>query len=59
MSKIFGTLMKTIYSVGNIPIDMKKKRLNPVKAQTEELKKLLKKASLKISMNIRLKSLQT
>ena len=45
MSKIFGTLMKTIYSVGNIPIDMKKKRLNPVKAQTKELKKLLKKAS--------------
>ncbi len=45
MSKIFGTLMKTIYSVGNIPIDMKKKRLNPVKSQTKELTKLLKKAS--------------
>ena len=45
MSKILGTLMKTVYSVGNIPIDMKKKRLDPVKAQTKELKKLLKKAS--------------
>ena len=45
MSKILGTLMKTVYSVGNIPIDMKKNRLDPVKAQTKELKKLLKKAS--------------
>ncbi len=45
MSKIFGTLMKTVYSIGNIPIDMKKKRLDPVKAQEKELKKLLKKAS--------------
>ena len=45
MSKIFGTLMKTVYSVGNIPIDMKKKRLDPVKAQTRELKKLLRRAS--------------
>ena len=45
MSKILGTLMKTVYSVGNIPIDMKKKRLDPIKAQTKELKKLLKKAS--------------
>lgn len=45
MSKIFGTLMKTVYSVGNIPIDMKQKRLDPIKAQTKELKKLLKKAS--------------
>ena len=45
MSKIFGTLMKTVYSIGNIPIDMKKKRLDPVKAQEKELKKLLKKAA--------------
>ena len=43
MSKILGTLMKTVYSVGNIPIDMKKKRLDPVKAQTKELVKLLRK----------------
>ena len=45
MSKILGTLMKTVYSVGNIPIDMKKKRLDPVKAQTKELRKLLRRAS--------------
>ena len=45
MSKIFGTLMKTVYSVGNIPIDIKQKRLDPIKAQAKELKKLLKKAS--------------
>lgn len=45
MSKIFGTLMKTVYSVGNIPIDIKQRRLDPIKAQTKELKKLLKKAS--------------
>jgi hypothetical protein len=37
--------MKTVYSIGNIPIDMKKKRLDPVKAQEKELKKLLKKAA--------------
>ena len=45
MSKIFGTLMKTVYSVGNIPIDMKQKRLDPIKAQNKVLTKLLKKAS--------------
>ena len=45
MSKILGTLMKTVYSVGNIPIDMKKSKLDPIKAQTKELRKLLKKAS--------------
>ncbi|MBR6775738.1 MAG: GH3 auxin-responsive promoter family protein [Bacteroidales bacterium] len=45
MSKIFGSLMKTVYSVGNIPIDIKQRRLDPIKAQTKELKKLLKKAS--------------
>mgnify|MGYP003417772301 CR=1 FL=1 len=45
MSKIFGSFMKTIYSVGNIPIDIKQKRLDPIKAQTKELRKLLKKAS--------------
>lgn len=45
MSKIFGSLMKTVYSVGNIPMNIKQRRLDPVKAQTKELKKLLKKAS--------------
>lgn len=45
MSKIFGTLMKTVYSVGNIPIDIKQRRLDPIKAQTKELTKLLKRAS--------------
>ncbi len=45
MSKVFGTLMKTVYSVGNIPIDLKKKRLDPIKSQTRELKKLLRRAS--------------
>ena len=45
MSKILGTIMKTVYSVGNVPIDMKQKRLDPIKAQTKELKKLLKRAS--------------
>ena len=45
MSKIFGTLMKTVYSVGNIPIDIKQKRLDPIKAQEKELRKLLRKAS--------------
>ena len=45
MSKILGTIMKTVYSVGNVPIDMKQKRLNPIKAQTKELRKLLKRAS--------------
>lgn len=45
MSKIFGTLMKTVYSVGNIPIDMKQKRLDPIKSQEKQLRKLLKKAS--------------
>ena len=35
MSKIFGSLMKTVYSVGNIPIDIKQKRLDPIKAQTK------------------------
>lgn len=45
MSKVFGSLMKTVYSVGNIPIDIKQRRLDPIKAQTKELKKLLKKAS--------------
>ena len=45
MSKIFGTLMKTVYSVGNIPIDIKQRRLDPIKAQNKELTKLLKRAS--------------
>lgn len=45
MSKIFGTIMKTVYAVGNIPIDIKQKKLDPIKAQTKELKKLLKRAS--------------
>lgn len=45
MSKILGTLVKTVYSVGNIPIDIKQKRLDPIKAQTKELKKLIRKAS--------------
>ena len=43
MSKIFGSLMKTVYTVGNIPMDIKQRRLDPVKAQTKELKNLLKK----------------
>ena len=45
MSKIIGSLMKTVYSVGNIPIDVKQKRLDPIKAQNKELRKLLRKAS--------------
>ena len=45
MSKIFGSLMKTVYSVGNIPINVKHRRLNPIKAQTKELTKLLRRAS--------------
>lgn len=45
MSKIIGSLMKTVYSVGNIPIDVKQNRLDPIKAQNKELRKLLRKAS--------------
>ena len=43
MSKILGSLMKTIHSVINIHIDMKQRTLNPIKAQYKELRKLSEK----------------
>lgn len=43
MSKILGSLMKTIHSVINVHIDMKQRTLYPIKAQSKELRKLSEK----------------
>lgn len=41
MLRIFGSLIKAMYSVSNIPINMKQNKLNPIK----ELMRPLRKAS--------------
>lgn len=46
MANIFGSIVKTVYTVGSIPIEFKQKRLDPINAQEKELKRLLRKASL-------------
>lgn len=44
MPKILGSLIKTVYSVGSIPVEFKQKHFEPIKAQKKELRKLLRKA---------------
>ena len=41
---ILGTLIKTIARIKNIPVEYRQKHTDPVKAQANELKKLLKQA---------------
>lgn len=41
---ILGTLIKTAYELRNMPVALKKLRINPVQAQKEQLKGLLRKA---------------
>ena len=41
---ILGVLIKTIAGIKNIPVEYRQKHLDPVKAQTGELKKLLSRA---------------
>ncbi|MCF0172522.1 MAG: GH3 auxin-responsive promoter family protein [Bacteroidales bacterium] len=41
---VFGALVKTAAEIKNLPIEIKQKRINPVKAQQKELRKLLSKA---------------
>jgi hypothetical protein len=41
---ILGTLIKKAYELRNMPVEMKKQRLNPVQAQKAQLKSLLRKA---------------
>lgn len=41
---ILGSIIKKAYELRNMPVELKKQRLNPVAAQTSQLKKLLQKA---------------
>lgn len=41
---ILGTFIKTAYELRNMPVALKKQRINPVQAQKEQLKSLLRKA---------------
>lgn len=41
---LLGTLIKTAYTLRNKPVEIKKNKLNPIKAQQKELIKLLSKA---------------
>ncbi|HQO49902.1 MAG TPA: GH3 auxin-responsive promoter family protein [Bacteroidales bacterium] len=41
---ILGTIIKKAYELRNMPVELKKQRLNPVIAQKTQLKKLLQKA---------------
>jgi hypothetical protein len=43
---ILGTIIKKAYELRNVPVEMKKKMLNPIVAQQNQLKKLLGKAQL-------------
>jgi hypothetical protein len=41
---ILGTIIKKAYELRNMPVELKKQRLNPIEAQKSELKKLMRKA---------------
>jgi GH3 auxin-responsive promoter. len=41
---LLGTIIKTAAEIKNFPVEIKQKRIEPVKAQKKELKKLLRKA---------------
>ncbi len=41
---ILGSIIKKAYELRNMPVELKKQRLNPVVAQRQQLKKLLRKA---------------
>lgn len=43
-SPLFGTIVKTAAEIKNIPVEIKQRKIQPVKAQERELKKLLRKA---------------
>ena len=43
-SPLFGVLVKTAAELKNIPVERKQRKIQPVKAQEKELKKLLRKA---------------
>lgn len=41
---ILGTIIKKAYELRNMPVELKKQRLNPIEAQRSELKKLMRKS---------------
>lgn len=41
---ILGTLIKKAYELRNVPVELKKQRINPLQAQEEQLRALLRKA---------------
>ncbi len=41
---LLGTIIKTAAEIKNVPVEIKQRNINPLKAQTKELRKLLRKA---------------
>lgn len=44
MANIFGSIVKTVYTVGSIPIEFKQKTFGPNKCSGERIKKIAEKS---------------